>query len=77
TKGVDVGAKAEVYKLVASMAQQGIAIILISNELEELLAVSDRIITFYRGSQRREFTERPFDPETVLASMTGQVQDVA
>ncbi|WP_404437201.1 sugar ABC transporter ATP-binding protein [Microbacterium aerolatum] len=77
TKGVDVGAKAEVYKIVASMAQQGMAIILISNELEELLAVSDRVITFYRGTQRREFTERPFDPETVLASMTGQVHDVA
>ena len=77
TKGVDVGAKAEVYKIVANMARQGIAIILISNELEELLAVSDRVITFYRGTQRREFTERPFDPETVLASMTGQVHDVA
>ena len=77
TKGVDVGAKAEVYKIVASLAQQGIAIILVSNELEELLAVSDRVITFYRGTQGQEFRERPFDPETVLASMTGQVHDAA
>lgn len=73
TKGVDVGAKSEVYKIVGSMAQAGLAIILISNELEELLAVSDRVITFYRGAQGREFTERPFDSETVLASMTGQL----
>lgn len=72
TKGVDVGAKSEVYKIVGSMARAGLAIILISNELEELLAVSDRVITFYRGTQGREFTERPFDSETVLASMTGQ-----
>lgn len=72
TKGVDVGAKSEVYKIVGRMAQAGLAIILISNELEELLSVSDRVITFYRGAQGREFTERPFDSETVLASMTGQ-----
>jgi rhamnose transport system ATP-binding protein len=77
TKGVDVGAKSEVYKIVGNMAKSGIAIILISNELEELLAVSDRVITFYRGNQGPEFTNRPFDAETVLASMTGQVQDVA
>jgi len=77
TKGVDVGAKAEVYKIVARMAAQGLAIVLISNELEELLAVSDRIITFYRGTQGREFSERPFAPEAVLAAMTGQVRDVA
>ena len=76
TKGVDVGAKAEVYKIVGQMAKEGKAIVLISNELEELLAVSDRVITFYRGSQGREFTERPFDAEAVLASMTGQVNDV-
>jgi rhamnose transport system ATP-binding protein len=77
TKGVDVGAKSEVYKLVGEMAAQGLAIVLISNELEELLAVSDRVISFYRGTQGREFDERPFDPENVLASMTGQQHDIA
>lgn len=77
TKGVDVGAKSEVYKIVANLARAGLAIILISNELEELLAVSDRVITFYRGTQGREFTERPFDSESVLSSMTGQQDDVA
>jgi rhamnose transport system ATP-binding protein len=77
TKGVDVGAKAEVYKIVAAMAKEGLAIILISNELEELLSVADRVITFYRGTQGREFAERPFDAETVLASMTGQTNHVA
>ncbi len=76
TKGVDVGAKAEVYRIVATLAQQGIAIILISNELEEVLAVSDRVITFYRGDQGDEYTARPFDPVRVLASMTGQVSNV-
>lgn len=77
TKGVDVGAKAEVYKIVGAMAQQGLAIVLISNELEELLAVSDRVITFYRGKQGQEFDVRPFDAAAVLASMTGQPAHVA
>jgi rhamnose transport system ATP-binding protein len=76
TKGVDVGAKSEVYSIVSSMAQAGLTIVLISNELEELLAVSDRVITFYRGNQGAEFTQRPFDAEKVLASMTRQVTDV-
>ena len=77
TKGVDVGAKAEVYRIVATLAKQGIAIILISNELEEVLAVSDRVITFYRGEQGDEYNNRPFDPVRVLASMTGQVTGVS
>lgn len=72
TKGVDVGAKSEVYRIVGELAQQGLAIILISNELEELLAVTDRIITFYRGQQKAELAQRPFDSEFVMASMTGQ-----
>ena len=74
TKGVDVGAKSELYKIASRMVQEGLAIILISNELEELLAVSDRVITFYRGVQGQEFTQRPFDQEKVLASITRQVE---
>ncbi|MFP5071294.1 sugar ABC transporter ATP-binding protein [Pseudonocardia nantongensis] len=76
TKGIDVGAKAEVHQLISGMAERGLTIILISNELEELLAVSDRVITFYRGAQGPEFDRRPFDAEQVLAAMTGQVSDV-
>ena len=74
TKGVDVGAKSELYKIASKMVQDGLTIILISNELEELLAVSDRVITFYRGVQGQVFTQRPFDQERVLASITRQVE---
>jgi len=72
TKGVDVGAKAEVHHIVSSMARRGLGIILISNELEELLSVADRIITFYRGQQVCTFDTRPFEAKSVMASMTGQ-----
>lgn len=74
TKGVDVGAKSELYKIASKMVQDGLSIVLISNELEELLAVSDRLITFYRGAQGQEFALRPFDQEKVLASITRQVE---
>ena len=76
TRGVDVGAKSELYHIVSRMVADGMSIILISNELEELVAVADRIITFYRGAQGQEFTVRPFDPERVLAAMTRQTEYV-
>jgi rhamnose transport system ATP-binding protein len=76
TRGVDVGAKSEVYKIVSRMVEQGVGIILISNELEELLSIADRVITFYRGDQLDEFTQRPFDSKQILASMTGRVSHV-
>ena len=76
TRGVDVGAKSELYHIVSQMVADGMSIILISNELEELTAVADRIITFYRGTQGQEFTDRPFDPERVLTAMTLQTEYV-
>lgn len=75
TRGVDVGAKSEVYKIVSAMVGKGVGVILISNELEELLSIADRVITFYRGDQLDEFTERPFDSKKILSSMTGRVRD--
>jgi inositol transport system ATP-binding protein len=49
TRGIDVGAKAEVHQLLFDMARAGVAVIVISSELPEVMAVSDRIITFREG----------------------------
>jgi ribose transport system ATP-binding protein len=49
TRGVDVGAKAEIHKLLRKLADEGMAIILISSELLEILGMSDRIITVWQG----------------------------
>ncbi len=49
TKGIDVGAKAEIYELINKLAEQGVAIILISSELPELMAMSDRIVVMAEG----------------------------
>ena len=50
TRGVDVGAKAEIYKLIQQLAAQGMATLLISSELPEILALSDRILVMRSGS---------------------------
>jgi ribose transport system ATP-binding protein len=49
TRGIDVGAKQEIYKLIVSLAEEGNAIILISSEMEELIGLSDRIMVLYKG----------------------------
>jgi len=50
TRGIDVGAKAEVHQVLFDMAAQGVAVIVISSELPEVMAVSDRIVTFMNGA---------------------------
>ncbi|MBP6710347.1 MAG: sugar ABC transporter ATP-binding protein, partial [Propionivibrio sp.] len=49
TRGIDVGAKAEIYKLIQRLAEQGVAVILVSSELPELIGLSDRIVVFRSG----------------------------
>jgi ABC-type sugar transport system ATPase subunit len=49
TRGIDVGAKFEIYQILRDLAEKGMAIILISSELPEIIGLSDRIITFYKG----------------------------
>ena len=48
TRGIDVGAKYEIYKLINSLVEQGMAIIMISSEMEEILGMSDRILNMKR-----------------------------
>ncbi len=57
TRGIDVGAKAEIYKLMEQLASEGKSIIMISSELPELLALSDRILVYRDGEINKEFTE--------------------
>lgn len=49
TRGVDVGAKAEIYKIMSNLAKDGVAIIMISSELPELVSMSDRVVVMYEG----------------------------
>jgi rhamnose transport system ATP-binding protein len=71
TRGIDVGTKAEVHRLMSSLAAEGLAIVLISNELDEVKAMSDRLLVFSRGRLSARFDQPPFDEEKVMAAAIG------
>lgn len=71
TRGIDVGAKAEVHQILNRLTAQGKGVILVSSELPEVLAMSDRVIVMYRGSARAEIPHHAIDSETVMRLATG------
>jgi rhamnose transport system ATP-binding protein len=73
TRGVDIGAKAEVHRIVSDLAAEGIAIILISSELPEVLAMADRILVMHEGRITAEFDHAAATQENVMIAATGQV----
>ncbi|WP_050476725.1 D-xylose ABC transporter ATP-binding protein [Herbaspirillum rhizosphaerae] len=72
TRGVDVGAKAEIYRLIAELARQGVAVIMVSSELAEVLGVSDRVLVIGEGKLRGDFVNQDLTQETVLAAAINQ-----
>jgi putative multiple sugar transport system ATP-binding protein len=70
TRGIDVGAKTEIYTIIRELAATGAGVILISSELPELLGVADRIYTIFEGQITDELTVAQADPETLMKSMT-------
>jgi ABC-type sugar transport system ATPase subunit len=71
TNGIDVGAKAEIYHLIGRLVGEGRAILLISSELPELLALSDRILTLYRGRITAEISRTEATEELVGRHIVG------
>jgi ABC-type sugar transport system ATPase subunit len=74
TRGVDIGAKSEIYSLMRGWAAAGMAILLISNELPELLLLCDRILALHRGVVTAQFTRGEATPEGILAAAMGSPQ---
>ena len=71
TRGIDVGAKREIYQLLDEWTAQGIAILLITSEMPELLMLSDRVMVLHRGGLVAEFSREQATPEAVLAAAMG------
>jgi putative multiple sugar transport system ATP-binding protein len=76
TRGIDVGAKSEIYGIIRDLAAQGKGIIMISSELPELLGVSDRIYTIFEGAITNDIPIDQADPESVMRSMTSAKRKV-
>lgn len=72
TRGIDVGAKVEVYKLMESFRENGLGIIMISSDLLEIMAIADRIITIHDGKISDYFEKKDFDQENILKSALGK-----
>ncbi|MDO8208774.1 sugar ABC transporter ATP-binding protein [Conexibacter sp. CPCC 206217] len=73
TQGIDVGTKAEVHRLISGLAQQGLAILLISSELPEVLAMSDRIVVIREGRVGGRLTREQATQETIMHAATSEV----
>ena len=71
TRGIDVGAKQEIYKLMNSLVEQGKSILMISSEMEELLGMSDRIVVLHEGRVTGELQKDEFSQDKVLELASG------
>jgi D-xylose transport system ATP-binding protein len=71
TRGIDVGAKQEIYAEINKLAEQGLAIVLVSSELPEVLGLSDRVMVLHEGKVTGEFVRSEATPEKVMAAATG------
>jgi D-xylose transport system ATP-binding protein len=75
TRGIDVGAKQELYAEINKLATEGLAIVLVSSELPELLGLADRIIVLHEGRMTGEFTRAEATPKKVMSAATGHVNE--
>ena len=72
SRGIDIGAKTEVFEIINKYAEEGLSIIVISSELQEIVAISDRIIVLSNGIKTGEFAGNEIQQDTlVLASYKG------
>jgi len=71
TRGIDVGAKSEIYALMEQLAQQGTAILMISSDMEEVLGMSDRVLVLHQGRLTGELSRPELSQEALLRLATG------
>ena len=71
TRGVDIGAKQEIYQLMEQLAADGVAILFVSSEMEELLGMADRVLVMHEGRMAGELTGSGLNEESVMRLATG------
>nr|WP_218056348.1 ATP-binding cassette domain-containing protein [Gilliamella apicola] len=75
TRGVDVGAKKEIYQLVNQFKQQGLSVILVSSDMPEILGMSDRILVIHEGRVTGHFLSCEATQEKLMAAAVGKIQE--
>jgi rhamnose transport system ATP-binding protein len=77
TRGIDVGTKSEVHRMMSELAGQGLAILMISSELPEVLGMADRVLVMHEGRITADIPRADATPETVMFAATHTTEDVA
>jgi len=77
TRGIDVGSKSEIHKLIRELARQGYAVIVISSEMPEVLRVSDRIVAMFQGRVMRTFDIEEVTEDSLVQAISGLTGDQA
>jgi rhamnose transport system ATP-binding protein len=72
TRGIDVGTKAEVHRLLSQLAADGVAVLMVSSELPEVLGMADRILVMHEGRRVAYIPRATADEETVMTAATGE-----
>ena len=75
TRGIDVGAKQEIYGLMERLAEEGVGILFVSSELEEILGMSDRVLVMHEGRLSGELNRDEFSEEAIMHLATGQSEE--
>jgi ribose transport system ATP-binding protein len=71
TRGIDIGAKQEIYKIMEELARKGVAILFVSSEMEEILGMSDRVLVMHEGRLTGELARQELSEEAVMHLATG------
>jgi ribose transport system ATP-binding protein len=71
TRGIDVGAKSEIYALMDRLAAEGAAVLMISSDLEEILGMSDRVLVLHQGQLAGNLTRDQLSEESIMLRATG------
>jgi rhamnose transport system ATP-binding protein len=72
TRGIDVGTKAEVHRLLSELAREGLAVLMVSSELPEVLGMADRVLVMHEGRLVKELSREQAGEESVMFAATGQ-----
>ena len=77
TRGIDVGTKSEVHRLLSELAGRGVAVLMISSELPEVLGMADRVLVLRFGRIAAELSRSDADEESVIRAASGRVKEAA
>jgi ribose transport system ATP-binding protein len=77
TRGIDVGAKAEIYRHMAALAEQGVTILMVSSDMEEVLGMSDRIVVMHERQIKGSLPRAQASQERIASLMTGKAEEAA